>query len=139
MRARPGVPGFASYSVRSSPRWSSASWIPSSTSAKNQRLRYGITTPMLRVRPVASLAGGELYARGDDRGHDACNHDWDGIFVLSGAGVAARGRLEGAEIYDVGATVLSLFEVAPPVAHALSIPRESSRTAAGSVRNPFRK
>ena len=55
-----------------------------------------------------------IYASSDDRGADACNHDWHGIFALAGAGVAARGDLTECSIHDVGATVLSLLGVAKP-------------------------
>jgi predicted AlkP superfamily phosphohydrolase/phosphomutase len=68
----------------------------------------------LAVRPIASVGTGELHGLHDDRGPDGANHDWQGIFVASGPGVSAHGQLEGCEIYDVGATVLSLFDVPPP-------------------------
>jgi len=68
----------------------------------------------LRVRPLATLGGGALHAPGDDRGNDACNHDWNGIFVLAGANVGRPRAVASAEIYDVGATLLSLFEVPRP-------------------------
>ncbi len=67
----------------------------------------------LSVRPIANV-GGEVYAERDDRDADACNHDFDGIFVCAGAGVSARGELPRCAIQDVGATVLALFGVAQP-------------------------
>jgi predicted AlkP superfamily phosphohydrolase/phosphomutase len=63
---------------------------------------------------LSTVGAGSLYAAGDDRGADACNHDWHGVFVLAGAGVETRGELPECGIHDVGATVLSLFGVAPP-------------------------
>lgn len=68
----------------------------------------------LAVRPLATVGGGALYADGDDRGGDACNHDFEGIFVLAGHGVTARGPLAACAIQDVGATVLSLFGIEKP-------------------------
>jgi predicted AlkP superfamily phosphohydrolase/phosphomutase len=67
----------------------------------------------LAVRPLSTV-GGELYADGDDRGADACNHDWDGIFVLAGPGVSARGELPLCSIHDVGMTALGLCGVPAP-------------------------
>ena len=68
----------------------------------------------LSVRALSTVGSGELYAQGDDRGADACNHDWDGIFVLAGPGVSARGSLGTVSIHDVGASVLALFGVDKP-------------------------
>lgn len=68
----------------------------------------------LDVRPIATVGTGALYAERDDRDADHCNHDYDGIFVLSGAGVSVRGELPTCAIQDVGATVLGLFGVEQP-------------------------
>jgi predicted AlkP superfamily phosphohydrolase/phosphomutase len=68
----------------------------------------------LNVRALSTVGAPSLHASGDDRGADSCNHDWEGIFVLAGAGVEARGELPGAAIQDVGATVLSLLGVPKP-------------------------
>ena len=68
----------------------------------------------LNVRALSTVGADALYAAGDDRGADACNHDWQGILVLAGAGVTPRGELPLCSIYDVGATVLSLFGLAKP-------------------------
>jgi predicted AlkP superfamily phosphohydrolase/phosphomutase len=68
----------------------------------------------LSVRALSTVGTGELYAHGDDRGADACNHDWDGIFVLAGPGVSARGSLGTVSIHDVGASVLALFGIDKP-------------------------
>lgn len=67
----------------------------------------------LDVRSLGKV-GGEVFQLEDDRGPDGCNHDWDGIFVAAGAGVGARGRLDGLSIHDVGPTVLSLLGVPTP-------------------------
>jgi predicted AlkP superfamily phosphohydrolase/phosphomutase len=68
----------------------------------------------LNVRALSTVGCPGLYAEGDDRGADACNHDWRGILVMAGAGVTARGPLPECEIYDVGVSVLSLFGVPCP-------------------------
>lgn len=68
----------------------------------------------LNVRALSTVGQASAYAEGDDRGADACNHDWLGIFVVGGAGVTARGALAECSIYDVGATVLTLFGVPLP-------------------------
>lgn len=68
----------------------------------------------LGVRPLATVGSGTLYAERDDRGADACNHDWSGVFVAAGPGVRALGRREDHAIYDVGATVLGAFGLSPP-------------------------
>ncbi|MDH5675320.1 MAG: alkaline phosphatase family protein [Myxococcales bacterium] len=47
----------------------------------------------------------------NDSGPDACNHDWDGVFVLAGARGQRRGVLEGAAIYDVHQTILGLMGI----------------------------
>jgi predicted AlkP superfamily phosphohydrolase/phosphomutase len=68
----------------------------------------------LDVRPIATVGTGALYAERDDRDADACNHDFDGIFVCSGAGVTPRGELPLCAIQDVGVTALSLLGVPTP-------------------------
>lgn len=69
----------------------------------------------LSYRAIASVGHRRLHIAGDDRGPDGCNHDWQGIFVASGAGIRPRGELEGCSLYDVTPTVLGLMGVpAPP-------------------------
>ncbi|MGB3052298.1 MAG: alkaline phosphatase family protein [Polyangiales bacterium] len=68
----------------------------------------------LRLRAIGSVGTGRILVEANDRGPDGCNHDWDGIFVMSGGGTPARGRVEGAEIYDVTPTILGAFELARP-------------------------
>jgi predicted AlkP superfamily phosphohydrolase/phosphomutase len=52
----------------------------------------------------------------NDRGRGGANHDWDGIFVLAGPEIEARGRIEGASILDIAPTCLRLL--------GLEVPRE---------------
>jgi predicted AlkP superfamily phosphohydrolase/phosphomutase len=68
----------------------------------------------LSVRPISNVGTGSLYADDDGRGLDTCNHDWDGIFIMSGPGVSARGELELCAIHDVGKTALALCGVPAP-------------------------
>jgi predicted AlkP superfamily phosphohydrolase/phosphomutase len=69
----------------------------------------------LSVRALSDV-GGEtaLYAERDPRGGDAANHDMDGIIVLAGPGVHARGELSGCTIQDVGVTALAMMGVSAP-------------------------
>jgi len=68
----------------------------------------------LRLRAIGSVGSGRIVVEGNDSGPDGCNHDWDGIFVMSGGGTPARGCVEGAEIYDVTPTILGAFGLARP-------------------------
>jgi predicted AlkP superfamily phosphohydrolase/phosphomutase len=68
----------------------------------------------LDYRSLGLVGTGAIHRATDDRGPDGCNHDWDGVFVAAGAGVSARGALEGLSIHDVGPTVLSLLGVPTP-------------------------
>jgi len=68
----------------------------------------------LAYRSVGTVGTAGIHTAGDDLGPDGCNHDWDGIFVMSGGGAPARGELEGLSIYDVTKTVLGLLEVGAP-------------------------
>lgn len=68
----------------------------------------------LRLRSLGTVGPGSLLTRTDDRGPDGCNHDWEGIFVMAGADVPARGRIAGLQIVDVARTVLGLMDVRAP-------------------------
>lgn len=68
----------------------------------------------LRYRSLGTPSA-HVFAAENDTGPDGCNHDWDGIFVLSGAGAPARGRVGDLQIYDVARTICGLAGVpAPP-------------------------
>lgn len=64
--------------------------------------------------------GGPIFASPEDAGTsggrfaDGCNHDWDGLFVLTGPRIPKVGRISGASIHDVGVTVLEHFGVNVP-------------------------
>jgi predicted AlkP superfamily phosphohydrolase/phosphomutase len=68
----------------------------------------------LRLRAIGSIGGDRIVVSENDIGPDGCNHDWNGIFVMSGGGIPARGYIEGAEIYDVTPTILGAFGIARP-------------------------
>jgi len=68
----------------------------------------------LKLRAIGSIGGDQIVATHNDTGPDSCNHDWNGIFVMSGGGTPARGHIEGAEIYDVTPTILGAFGVPRP-------------------------
>lgn len=68
----------------------------------------------LGLRAIGSVGTDRWVVSENDTGPDTCNHAWDGIFVLGGGGILPRGRVEGAEIYDVAPTILGSFGVARP-------------------------
>jgi predicted AlkP superfamily phosphohydrolase/phosphomutase len=68
----------------------------------------------LKLRAIGTIGGGHIVVAENDTGPDSCNHDWDGIFVMSGGAAAPLGRVEGAQIYDVTATILSAFGLERP-------------------------
>jgi predicted AlkP superfamily phosphohydrolase/phosphomutase len=68
----------------------------------------------LALRAIGSVGHGRLVVDRNDTGDDSCNHDWNGIFVMSGGRAPARGEIRGAEIYDVAPTILSLFGIERP-------------------------
>jgi predicted AlkP superfamily phosphohydrolase/phosphomutase len=77
----------------------------------------------LNYRALGSVGHGSVYSRDNDTGPDACNHDWNGIFLFAGPGVPARGERADLEIYDVAATILGSFDLP----HAELLGRDWSR------------
>jgi predicted AlkP superfamily phosphohydrolase/phosphomutase len=67
----------------------------------------------LNWRSVGSVGTGAIHTFDNDTGPDDANHDWDGIFIASGPGVAplGQGRFD---IIDVAPAMLKLLGVAPP-------------------------
>lgn len=63
----------------------------------------------LNVRALSLVGAEGVHRERDPRGGDAANHDMQGIFVLAGPDVSARGELSECSIYDVGKSVLALF------------------------------
>ena len=68
----------------------------------------------LNYRAIGSVGHGSIYSRTNDTGPDACNHDWNGVFVFAGPGVPARGAVSGLKIYDVAQTILGSFGLSNP-------------------------
>ncbi|HET6415949.1 MAG TPA: alkaline phosphatase family protein [Polyangiales bacterium] len=68
----------------------------------------------LRLRAIGSVGTGRIRVAENDTGPDGCNHDWSGIFVMSGGGTLARGYVDGAEIYDIAPTILGAFGIPRP-------------------------
>ena len=62
----------------------------------------------LRWRPVATMGLG-LYTFENDTGPDDANHAMDGIFVAAGPRVPLRGEQCGAELMQIGPTILGLY------------------------------
>jgi sulfate adenylyltransferase len=69
----------------------------------------------LRFRAVATVGHGTIHPAEGEGGVDDAGHARDGIFLMAGPGVAARGRrLDDLSIYDVGPTVLHLLDAPVP-------------------------
>lgn len=68
----------------------------------------------LNYRALGSVGHGSIHSRNNDTGPDACNHDWNGVFLFAGPGVPARGEQAGLQIYDVAQTILGSFGLADP-------------------------
>ena len=69
----------------------------------------------LRWRSVGTVGTGQIHTFENDTGPDDANHAQDGMIIIAGPDVPAKGPLEGLEIRDLTPTVLRLFglEVAP--------------------------
>ncbi|PYT15082.1 MAG: phosphodiesterase [Acidobacteria bacterium] len=66
-------------------------------------------------RSIGSVGLKGIHTFENDTGPDDANHDWHGIFILSGgADGRPRGELRGLRIYDVAPTVLGLYGLEPP-------------------------
>lgn len=68
----------------------------------------------LAYRSIGSVGHSSVFIDYNDQGMDGCNHDWEGIFLMSGSGVPRRGHVEGYAIYDMARTILGLMNVAAP-------------------------
>ena len=72
----------------------------------------------LSHRSLGGVGAAKVLARIDeverDRGRGGANHDWEGVFVLAGPDVDARGRVEGADLLDVAPSCLALMGLPIP-------------------------
>lgn len=68
----------------------------------------------LNRRALGKVGLGEIHQPTDDRGPDACNHDWDGIFIARGPGFPA-GAVRDASILDVFPTLLDALGLPAPL------------------------
>jgi predicted AlkP superfamily phosphohydrolase/phosphomutase len=73
----------------------------------------------LALRSLGAVGAGSITASADEvetaPGRGGCNHDWDGIFLAVGPGIERR-ALAGAQLIDVGRTLLGRLGVAAPAA-----------------------
>ena len=64
---------------------------------------------------IGKVGNAEHIVIEDEVGPDDANHAPDGIFIMAGPGVSGQGReLTGLNIYDVGPTLLRLFDLSVP-------------------------
>jgi predicted AlkP superfamily phosphohydrolase/phosphomutase len=63
---------------------------------------------------VGSVGNPSLYTYENDTGPDGANHDRNGIFAMTGLQGQPMGRVEGLNLIDVGASILSIYDVPAP-------------------------
>ncbi|HOB74655.1 MAG TPA: alkaline phosphatase family protein [Phycisphaerae bacterium] len=68
----------------------------------------------LHWRSVGSIGNPSVYVFENDTGPDEANHAQQGMYVLSHPSLPARGRCDGASLYDVAPTCLSLLGIPVP-------------------------
>jgi predicted AlkP superfamily phosphohydrolase/phosphomutase len=68
----------------------------------------------LDYRAAGTIGHGRVHLPHNDTGADACNHDWDGLFVHAGPGSAPSTEPQAWSIFDVTRTLLAAIDVAPP-------------------------
>ncbi len=66
----------------------------------------------LDYRAAGTIGHGRLHLPHNDTGADACNHDWDGLFVHAGPRAALFREPQRWSIYDVTRTALGILGVA---------------------------
>lgn len=80
----------------------------------------------LDYRAAGTVGHGRIHLAHNDTGADACNHDWDGLFVHAGPGATPSAEPQAWSIFDVARTLLGALEVAAP-ADLLGADRTSPR------------
>jgi predicted AlkP superfamily phosphohydrolase/phosphomutase len=68
----------------------------------------------LRWRSVGTVGGGAIHTFENDTGPDDANHAPDGMLIVHGPGIPARGPIPGMQLMDVTPTVLRLFGLDVP-------------------------
>jgi len=68
----------------------------------------------LRWRSVGTVGTGMIHTFENDTGPDDANHAQDGMIIIAGPDVPAKGPIEGLEIRDLTPTVLRLFGLEVP-------------------------
>jgi predicted AlkP superfamily phosphohydrolase/phosphomutase len=68
----------------------------------------------LDYRAAGTIGHGRIHLANNDTGADACNHDWDGLFVHAGPGAMQHAEPAAWSIYDVTRTILALQGVHCP-------------------------
>ena len=68
----------------------------------------------LRWRSVGTVGNPDIYTFENDTGPDDANHAQMGMYTLTHPSLPAKGRADGASIYDIAPTILKLLGVTPP-------------------------
>ena len=68
----------------------------------------------LHWRSVGMVGFDSVYTFENDTGPDDANHDYHGVFIMSGPGVESRGELNGLQLMDIAPTVLAAMGVDRP-------------------------
>jgi predicted AlkP superfamily phosphohydrolase/phosphomutase len=76
----------------------------------------------LDYRAAGTIGHGRLHLPHNDTGADACNHDWDGLFVHAGPQIAASPLAQTWSIFDITPTLLSAIDACAPM-HLLGVDR----------------
>lgn len=93
----------------------------------------------LNWRSVGTVGLGGYHTFENDTGPDDANHAEQGIFILKGPGVAARGRLGERSMLDLAPTILERFGVPVPAdmqGRSMLEPRASDEVAVAAGARP---
>ncbi|MBD3189705.1 MAG: sulfatase-like hydrolase/transferase [Candidatus Heimdallarchaeota archaeon] len=68
----------------------------------------------LAMRSAGTIGYSSIYLTNTDIGFDDANHDWNGVFIISGWDQGEKGELEGVNIIDICPTILEIFRTKIP-------------------------
>lgn len=68
----------------------------------------------LRWRSVGTVGNDGCYTFANDTGPDDANHAQEGLYLLSHPSLPAKGRVDGATLYDVAPTILDMMDLPIP-------------------------